>query len=160
MSVRKITATAAVAATLAMPITAHHEGLSLKPYYDPAHIKTVCRGETSIEMRTYTEKECDDIFWTRLGFFAMGVELLVKPKMPPEVHAAATDLAYNVGLPTFAKSTMRRKLNAQDWLGACGQIMRYVWVGKKNCTLPQYQSDCGGIPKRRKDVTTLCMKGV
>lgn len=159
-NVGKISAGAALAVTLAMPVTAYHEGLSLKPYYDPAHILTVCHGETEIEMRTYTKQECDAIFWTRLGFFALAVEGMVEPKMPPYVHAAATDLAYNIGTGMFSKSTMRKKLNARDWKGACGQIKRFVWVGKMNCTLPQYARKCGGIPKRRAETTALCLKGM
>ena len=42
---------------------------------------------------------------------------------------AYTSLAYNIGTGAFCKSTLVRKLNAQDYQGACKEILRWDKAG-------------------------------
>lgn len=63
-------------------------------------------------------------------------------------YDAYTSLAYNIGSNAFCASTLVRKLNAQDYPGACAEILR--WDKFKGQPLP-------GLTRRRKQEYTLCL---
>ncbi len=65
-------------------------------------------------------------------------------------YDAYTSLTYNIGQTAFCGSTLVRKLNAQDYEGACKQILR--WDRFKGQPLP-------GLTKRRQDEFKQCMGG-
>lgn len=132
---------------------AYYEGVRYKAYLDPVGILTVCYGETEgvDKSRTYTESECRKQLEARAAEFAAAVEVLVQPPMTPSTQAALTSFAYNVGIDAFAKSTLLRKLNAGDAVGACNELPRWNKAGGK--VLP-------GLVKRREAERKLCLKGV
>lgn len=163
MSFRKSALGATLAVTLASPVAAHFEGLSLKPYLDPVGIWTVCYGETETEMRAYSETECSEMFAARLGYFALRVDQYVGREMPPEVHAAVTSFAYNVGfgkkgvkdgfveLKSGRPSSMLVKLRAGDFRGACNEFPKWNKANGR---------ELRGLTKRRAKERELCLKGV
>jgi len=63
-------------------------------------------------------------------------------------YDAYTSLAYNIGTGGFCASTLVRKLNAQDYEGACREILR--WDKFKGAPLP-------GLTKRRQAEHRQCM---
>lgn len=63
-------------------------------------------------------------------------------------YDAYTSLAYNIGSNAFCASTLVRKLNAQDYPGACAEILR--WDKFKGQPLP-------GLTRRRKQEYTQCL---
>ena len=63
---------------------------------------------------------------------------------------AYVSLAYNIGAGAFCSSTLVKKLNRQDYTGACGEIRR--WCYFKGRKLP-------GLVKRREAEYRMCMKG-
>lgn len=65
-------------------------------------------------------------------------------------YDAYISLSYNIGQTAFCSSTLVRKLNAQDYEGACKQILR--WDRFKGQPLP-------GLTKRRQDEFKQCMGG-
>lgn len=150
----KRAATTGIAAVtlIAAPFTAHHEGLRLQAYLDPIGVATICYGETlGVELgQEKTKKECDALFVARLGGFAHAIDVLVEPIMKPETHAALTSFAYNVGVGAFSRSTLRKKLNAGDLKGACGELDRWVYAGGKKFN---------GLVTRRKAEKELCLSG-
>lgn len=66
-------------------------------------------------------------------------------------------LAYNVGPGAFCGSTLVKKLNALDYSGACGEILRWRYFQGRDCSRPG--SGCAGIWRRRQDEYTACMGG-
>lgn len=60
---------------------------------------------------------------------------------------AFVSLAYNIGTGNFCKSTLVRKLNAEDYSGACREILR--WDRQAGRVLP-------GLTKRRQGEYGLC----
>ena len=64
---------------------------------------------------------------------------------------AVVSWAYNVGTGAACKSTLVKKLQAQDYSGACAELLRWTKAGGKE--LP-------GLVKRRKDEYRMCMGGV
>ena len=93
----------AVALLLSIPLIAKWEGKSNDPYNDIVGVKTVCYGETRVQMRRYTDEEC-------LAMLRKAVEKdFMEPiaKSTPTIAerpyelAAATSLAYNIGLSNY-----------------------------------------------------------
>lgn len=60
---------------------------------------------------------------------------------------AYVSLAYNIGAGNFCKSTLVKKLNAEDYAGACREILR--WDRQAGKTLP-------GLRLRRQGEYGLC----
>ena len=54
---------------------------------------------------------------------------------------AIADFCYNLGTTRYKASTLRRRVNAQDWQGAKDELAKWVWGGGRK--LP-------GLVARRK----------
>lgn len=63
-------------------------------------------------------------------------------------YDAYTSLAYNIGSGAFCNSTLVKRLNAQDYRGACAEILR--WDRFKGRPL-------AGLTKRRQQEHTQCL---
>jgi lysozyme len=63
-------------------------------------------------------------------------------------YDAYVSLAYNIGPTAFCGSTLVKKLNAQDYVGACKEVLR--WDKFKGRPLP-------GLTKRRQQEYRRCM---
>lgn len=81
----------------------------------------------------------------------------VKVPLHQHEYDAYTDLAYNIGPGAFCKSGIVRKLNAEDYGGACAEILRWTYYQGKNCAAPQYRHLCGGLAKRREAEYRKCI---
>lgn len=66
------------------------------------------------------------------------------------------DHAYNIGSGAFCGSTIVRRLNAQDYTGACDAILMWNRVGKQDCSVPGNRV-CWGLWERRKAAHSKCM---
>jgi lysozyme len=75
-------------------------------------------------------------------------------------YDAYVDFSYNVGSANFCGSTMVKKLNAGDYSGACGEILRWTYYQGKNCAAPENARLCGGLAKRRQNEYQQCMGGL
>lgn len=64
------------------------------------------------------------------------------------------DMAYNIGVTAFCKSTMVRKLNALDYVGACAEFDRFVFVAGHDCRIRA--NKCYGIVERRAKSRAIC----
>lgn len=157
----KVTGALAAMLLILAPFTAAHEGFKAQAYLDSGGVPTIGYGETEgVKMGdTITEPEAKKKFILKLGFFGMLIKQAVgRDDMPPEVWAAATDLAYNVGWGAFKKSTLMARLKAGDYYAACNQFVRWKFVAGKDCNI--LSSNCYGIIVRRVDETALCLKGI
>lgn len=164
-SIRTTGLTAVVAASIGIgaPVTLGMEGVKLKPYYDSVGVRTVCGGETEhVEEREYTQKECEDRFGVQYGYYSFATARFYNAKaseiVTPEIHAAFTDMSYNVGLATVEKSTMIREINAGRPATACAAILLYNKAGGRDCRVRS--NNCYGVWTRREKIHDLCMKGV
>lgn len=128
----------------------YYEGLSTKAYLDPVGIPTICYGETEgvVMGQITTKSECDRMLKVKLGWYATRVYLVVNREMTPYQHAAFTSFAYNVGVESFKESTLLRKFNSGDAVGACNELPRWVYAGGKKLN---------GLVKRREAERKLCL---
>lgn len=154
-----------MAATFGAPATMHKEGMELAPYYDKIGNKvTWCAGETEVGYKEkFTYEECGLLFHIRYGYYSMRVTMMyndtAKALVTPEMHAAFTDMAYNVGLSSVERSTMMREANKGRAVPACNAILLYKFAGGKDCSLPENKRACGGIWSRRVEFNQMCLKG-
>ena len=104
------------------------EGCRLDAYRCPAGIPTIGYGATGPDIRmgmVWTQEQADARLVEDLARFADGVERLVEVDLSDNQFAAIVSFAFNVGLGALRDSTLLRKLNAGDYLGAADQLPRW-----------------------------------
>lgn len=127
------------------------EGFRNKPYLCPAGIPTIGYGSTyytsgrkvTLEDSPITEPAARALLMSELEHtYAPGV-LRYCPNLisHPNKLNAIVDFAYNLGVGRLQTSTLRRKLVAEDWDAAKGELMKWTRGGGK--VLP-------GLVKRRQ----------
>jgi lysozyme len=136
---------------LAAELCRRFEGFRSKPYLCPAGIPTIGYGSTyyadgrkvTLNDAPVTKEEADALLLFELHHtYAPGVVRLcpILLRYPRRLNAIV-DFTYNLGVGRLQTSTLRRKINAQDWDAAKEQLMLWVRGGGK--ILP-------GLVKRRQ----------
>lgn len=140
-------------------LTPEMEGTRFKAYPDTGGVWTICTGHTAGVRRgdRATEPECAAYLQSDLG---ESVDFVQERAGPVGLFCkiAIADMHYNVGHGAVAKSTLLRRANAGDQLGAAEQFGRWVYVGGKDCRIAA--NDCGGIVVRRSIQRELCRVGL
>jgi len=136
---------------LAAELCRRFEGFRSKPYLCPAGIPTIGYGSTyysdgrkvTLQDAPVTKEEADALLMVELQHtYAAGVMRLCPVLLShPSKFNAIVDFCYNLGVGRLQSSTLRRKINAQDWDGAKEQLMLWTKAGGK--VLP-------GLLKRRQ----------
>lgn len=131
---------------------ASFEGLRTVAYIDPIGIPTVCFGETDgVRLGDrYSAEECRALLGGRVAEFGKAVDRCVTVDLPPARKAALVSFSYNVGVSAFCGSTLVRKLNAGDTVGACNELPKWNKAG--GVVWP-------GLVKRREAERQLCLEG-
>lgn len=137
----------ATAAALCRPF----EGLRLKPYICPAGYPTI--GYGTVYKPDGTKVTMDDppisaetaeawLLHELRRTYVVGI-LKASPHLAahPRVLGALGDFAYNLGVPRYRASTLRRRVAERDWAGAREELMKWVRAGGR--ILP-------GLVRRRK----------
>ena len=79
--------------------------------------------------------------------FEGAIKQCVKVPLHTYEYDAYVSLAYNIGEGAFCSSTLVRKLNAEDYAGACAEISRWTRQGNK---------ELAGLVKRRAKERAMC----
>jgi lysozyme len=140
----------------------HFEGFRSKPYLCPAGVATIGYGAThyedgrrvTLEDAPITEARAAELLAFHLAStYAPGVHRMCPGLLPLALlqndwgkFNAIVDFAFNLGTGRLQTSTLRRKLNAQDWQGAIRELKRWVRGGGR--VLP-------GLVKRRSAEAAL-----
>lgn len=142
----------AVAAGLLVATVSTWEGKSNDPYRDIVGVETVCFGETRVQMRRYTDAECEDMLADALGGFALTV-LERNPNLRdrPAQLAAASSLAYNIGPSAYRRSTVARRFQAGEFRAACDAFLMWSKAGGRTVK---------GLLNRRKAERAICLRGL
>jgi len=140
------------AAALVVPFVIMSEGSVFKTYKDPIGIITACNGHTGPELKmgqTFTPAQCQQMLETDLLKHANDLACIKKP-MTDGQKAAFLSFAFNVGGEKFCSSTLAKKANSGDMVGACNELPRWTMAGGKE--LP-------GLVKRRAGERAMCLRG-
>lgn len=136
-----------IAASICRPF----EGLRLKPYICPAGYPTIGYGtvfkpdgsRVTMQHPPITKEIAEEwLIHTLKTEYVHGV-LLASPMLLayPGTLGALGDFAYNLGVPRYRASTLRKRIEARDWEGAKAELMKWTKGGGK--VLP-------GLVKRRR----------
>lgn len=84
------------------------------------------------------------------------IKRCVKVPLHQHEYDAFINLAYNIGPGAFCASTIVKRLNTQDYAGACDAILMWKMVGDVDCSKPGNQT-CRGLWERRKRLRSQCL---
>ncbi len=149
----------------AIKMIKHHEGVRFTPYQcpallwtigvghviDPTHARVPLAERKNLPIptgwdRKITSEECDDILRKDLNRFEQGVERYCTVPLTQGQFDALVSFSFNVGLGTLQRSTLRQKINRQDYEGAAEELLKYCMAGGKVLK---------GLLNRRKDEKAL-----
>lgn len=141
---------------LAAELCRRFEGYRAKPYLCPAGVATIGYGSTyyasgkkvTLQDPPMAEQEARMLLLHELlNTYAPGVVRQCPGLLTLALQTndwrklnAIVDFAYNLGIGRLQTSTLKRKINAQDWAGAKEQLM--LWTRSGGKVLP-------GLVKRR-----------
>jgi lysozyme len=109
------------------------EGLYLKPYLCPAGIPTQGYGHIvkSLSVPPVTKEQAE--VWLALDLQDALVGTLracpILVTTPPTWLGSIVDFVFNLGVGRLASSTLRRKINAEEWDDVPYQLSRWVYGG-------------------------------
>lgn len=152
MSTSAVDEAVEVAATLCRPF----EGLRLKSYICPAGYPTIGYGtvwkpdgtKVTMEHPPITKETAEAWLLHELRHNYLAGVVKASPSLlaSPRALGAMTDFAYNLGVARYRSSTLRRRVDAQDWPAAKEELMKWVRGGGK--VLP-------GLVRRRQAEAAL-----
>jgi len=141
---------------IAAELCKRFEGFRAKPYLCPAGIPTIGYGSTyyadgkkvTLNDLLISQKDAHDLLMYELQHTYLPGALRNCPVLATNERKcnAIVDFCYNLGVGRLQTSTLKRKINAQDWDGAKEQLMLWTKGGGK--VLP-------GLLKRRQAEVTL-----
>lgn len=129
------------------------EGLSLKAYRDPKGIWTIGYGHTRNVKPgdVITKQRAEVLLKQDLGTAEAAVRRLVKVNLNSNQFSALVSFTFNLGGGAFGRSTLLKKLNQGDYLGAANEFPRWNKAGTK--VLP-------GLTRRRAAERALFLRSV
>lgn len=142
-----------VATGLATGTLMQLEGYSSKPYLDSAGILTECYGNTHGVRRDVvkSKEQCNQLLSTEVGRIGA---MLIKDQPNHTVPSLASGISfvYNIGDGAYRGSTYRKKLLQEDYVGACHEMSKWVYITKGG-TKVKLQ----GLVNRRIQEVELCL---
>lgn len=134
----------------AIAMIKHHEGVRQKPYRCPAKLWTVGVGHVLYpehgklkvderanlplrpeDERIFSMDEVNAILRTDLDRFERGVEKFCPIPLTQGMFDSLVSFAFNCGLGTLQRSTLRQKLLRGDKEGAADEFLKYSMAGGK-----------------------------
>lgn len=147
------------AVTLCGPFLKAHEGDFLQSYQDIGHHWAACEGvDGAIPNHLYTRAQCDAMDKEALQQKIAGVSMEITVPVTPELLAAHTSFAYNIGLGAYHKSKTLKLTNAGYLAQGCASMLDFYRAGGHDCRIRA--NNCYGVWQRRQDEVKLCMEGV
>jgi len=115
------------------------EGFRAVPYRCPAGYWTIGYGtvykpggiRVTPDHPPITKAQANEWLLYELRYNYIAGVLRASPRLInyPRPLAAITDFAYNLGVPRYRASTLRRRIDEEDWGGAIEQLMRWTRAG-------------------------------
>jgi len=131
----------------------HFESCFLQAYKCPAGVWTIGYGHTGksvTEGLKITGEEAEIILKSDLDVRETAVSKLILVKLSQHQFDALVSFVFNVGIDAFRTSTLLRKLNLGNYIGAANELPR--WCKTKGKVLP-------GLLRRRKSERHLFLNG-
>jgi len=142
------------AGALAIALIGNFEGLRLYAYQDVIGVWTACYGETKgirPGMR-FSKDQCDRMFIGSLVEHEAGMRACLDDpdSIPEKPYVAFLSLTYNIGTAGFCRSSVARRINDGDIVGACNALPAFNRAGGQVVR---------GLVARREKERQLCLEG-
>lgn len=105
------------------------EGFSSTPYICPAGYWTIGYGILCAKDHPAITKEEGEEMLARVLPPYIGHARRLSPRLAGDRLVAISDFLFNLGPTRYAASTLRRRVNEQDWVGARHEIRKWVFGG-------------------------------
>ena len=134
----------------ACEVIRHHEGVRSRPYRCPALLWTIGVGHVlypeqaklplaermgfslrPADDRVFTKEEVDGLLKFDLARFERGVGQFCPVPLTQGMFDGLVSFAFNVGLGTLQRSTLRQKLLRGDKAGAADEFLKYCMAAGK-----------------------------
>jgi lysozyme len=117
----------------------HFEGVRSRPYRCAAGLFTVGVGHLIGDgkslpeswNRTFSKEEIDALLIRDLNRFERGIRMYIKVPLRQCEYDSLCSFAFNLGLGTLQRSTLRQKINRGDKEGAAKELLKYCRAGGK-----------------------------
>lgn len=132
-----------------------HEALRLTAYMPTKNdVWTIGWGHTKTAKQgmIITEAQAEQLLRDDLAWVEDAIDSLVKVTITQNQRDALGSLIFNIGATNFSKSTILRKLNAKDYLGAADAFL--MWDKQKDKQTGQ-MIVLKGLTKRRQQERNL-----
>lgn len=126
---------------IAVTLCKQFEGLRLEPYLCPAGIPTIGYGATyyldgrkvALTDDPITAPQAELMLIKSLSSQYLPAALKASPSLIdyPPVLGAITDFIFNLGASRYRASTLRKRIDVQDWEGAKDELAKWVRGGGK-----------------------------
>ncbi|UWQ29922.1 lysozyme [Leisingera sp. M523] len=148
-----VIAGSAIALSSAVGFVGQWEGLRTEAYRDIVGVWTVCYGETKGVQPgdSYTKAECDRMLAEEVASYEAQLDRCLTATVPVGMKIALVSWTYNVGPGAACRSTLVRKANAGDLVGACHELPRWNRAGGRVIR---------GLTNRRASERTMCLKSL
>jgi lysozyme len=124
---------------LAKELCKHFEGFRSYPYLCPAGVPTIGYGNTyysngvkvTLKDPQITMQQADELLLHELEFTYLPAVFKLCPSLvnQPSILNAIVDFTYNLGSGNLRSSTLRKKINVQDWSAVKTELMRWTRGG-------------------------------
>ena len=121
----------------------HFEGFRSTVYLCAAGVPTLGFGSThgiTMDSPPITEEEGLELLMLDIAKFERGVNRLIDVPLNQNQFDALTSFAFNLGNGSLQASTLRKKVNREDYEGAANEFPRWVFAGGRKLN---------GLVKRR-----------
>lgn len=117
----------------AAPLVKDREGLKLEAYICPAGKPTIGYGHTQgVVLGTrITKEQADQMLTVDLERFKAQVARCVKVQVTKGQFIALLDFAYNLGVGALRSSTLLKRFNSGDVMGAADEFPKWVHANGK-----------------------------
>jgi len=147
----KVAASALVLSMTGIAFIQSWEGTERVAYLDSVGVPTICTGSTKgvYVGQTATLAECEHRLVQDTTYAGKAIQRCVQAKLSQGQYDALTSLAFNIGGGATCASTLVRKLNQGDCMGAAEQFLRWDYAGGRKLR---------GLTNRRKAESDLFRK--
>ncbi len=139
--------------TAGLQMMMNAEGLRLESYRCPANVLTIGFGHTGpdvVEGMVITGDQASRLLRDDLHFAEIGVRTYATVPLTQGQFDSLVDFAFNCGIGALRSSTLLKKLNSRDYLGASEEFHKWDMAGGKH--LP-------GLARRREAEKELFIGG-
>ena len=144
--------------SIALELCREFEGFRARPYLCSAGVPTIGWGSTfyldgrkvTLDDQPISRSQADEMLEMSIRSIYLPGVLRLCPGLiaQPGPLNALIDFTYNLGVGRLQTSTLRKKINAQDWDSSQEQLMRWVRGGGR--VLP------GLVRRRKAEAELLC----